>query len=116
MHECNFFTPHIIPKARVNHKSQRSQSCGIVFGPFRQLRADFTWDAGNGMAEAGGECMKAMPNHALNGKGPIKAIVHYVHSGQCKLGANLMRNAGTDRHLKQCALLVPFTRQSNRTE
>ena len=47
-----------------------------------------------------------MSDLVLHGERAVESVVHDVHSGERELGADLVRDAGVDRHLEKRALLV----------
>ena len=52
----------------------------------------------------------------LDGKSPVEAVIHDMHSRKGQLRADLVRHPRVDRHLKQCTFLVSTPRQANGVE
>ena len=50
--------------------------------------------------------VEAMSDLVLHGERAVESVVHDVHAGEGKLGADLVRDAGVDSHFEKRAFLV----------
>ena len=68
------------------------------------------------MRKGCGEGVEAVSRLIFDRKAAVKAVVYDVQSGERELRADLVRDAGKDRHLEKRTLLVFNRRVSNRLE